>query len=53
MEQAIVVHPSLGGFGADDIARTNALLDAFRGRRIVLQWVPHGYGHRGMNFSNT
>jgi glycosyltransferase involved in cell wall biosynthesis len=48
---SVVVHPSLGGFGADDIARTNALLDAFpRPRRIVLQWVPHGYGHRGMNF---
>jgi Glycosyl transferases group 1 len=46
----VEVHPSLGGFGADDIARTGALLDAFpRPRRIVLQWVPHGYGRRGMN----
>ena len=47
---SVEVHPSLGGFGAGDIARTSALLDAFpRPRRIVLQWVPHGYGRRGMN----
>ena len=49
---SVEVHPSLGGFGAGDIARTGALLDAFpRPRRIVLQWVPHGYGRRGMNVS--
>ena len=49
---SVEVHPSLGGFGAGDIARTGALLDAFpRPRRIVLQWVPHGYGRSGMNLS--
>ena len=49
---SVEVHASLGGFGAGDIARTGALLDAFsRPRRIVLQWVPHGYGRSGMNLS--
>jgi hypothetical protein len=49
---SVEVHPSLGGFDAADIARTDALLEAFpRPRRIVLQWVPHGYGRRGMNVS--
>jgi glycosyltransferase involved in cell wall biosynthesis len=49
---SLEVHPSLGGFDAGDIARTSALLDAFpRPRRLVLQWVPHGYGRRGMNVS--
>jgi Glycosyl transferases group 1 len=49
-DAGVEVHPSLGGFGADGIARTGALLDAFpRPRRIVLQWVPHGFGRRGMN----
>ena len=47
---SVEVHPSLGGFETGDIARTGALLDAFpRPRRIVLQWVPHGYGRSGMN----
>jgi glycosyltransferase involved in cell wall biosynthesis len=46
----IDVHPSLGRFGAGDLARTGALLDRLPApRRIVLQWVPHGYGRRGMN----
>ena len=46
----VEVQPSLGTFGAGDLARTGALLDRFPApRRIVLQWVPHGYGRRGMN----
>ena len=37
-------------FGDDDLERTGRLLDAFPApRTIVLQWVPHGYGRRGMN----
>jgi Glycosyl transferases group 1 len=44
------VHSSFGRFGAGDLARTAALLDRFPApRRLVLQWVPHGYGRRGMN----
>ncbi len=46
----VEVHTSLGAFGGEDLARTGALLDGFpEPRRIVLQWVPHGYGRRGMN----
>jgi glycosyltransferase involved in cell wall biosynthesis len=49
-DSAIVVHPDLGGFGAADLRRTNALLDTYPSpRRLVVQWVPHGYGHRAMN----
>ena len=47
---AIVVHPDLGGFGSADLRRTDALLDQFPSpRRLVVQWVPHGYGCRAMN----
>jgi glycosyltransferase involved in cell wall biosynthesis len=47
---AIVVHPDLGRFRAADLRRTSALLDAYPSpRRLVVQWVPHGYGQRAMN----
>ena len=44
------MHATLAAFGDDDLERTGRLLDAFPApRTIVLQWVPHGYGRRGMN----
>jgi glycosyltransferase involved in cell wall biosynthesis len=47
---AIVVHPDLGSFRAADLRRMSALLDAYASpRRLVVQWVPHGYGQRAMN----
>jgi glycosyltransferase involved in cell wall biosynthesis len=46
----IHVHNALGSFRADDFARTDALLNQqATPRRLILQWVPHGYGRRGMN----
>jgi len=46
----IHLHATLGAFGADDLAETDRRLDAFPApRSIVLQWVPHGFGRRGMN----
>jgi glycosyltransferase involved in cell wall biosynthesis len=46
----IHVHPSLGGFAPEDLARTGTALDAWTApRRVVVQWVPHGYGRRGLN----
>jgi glycosyltransferase involved in cell wall biosynthesis len=49
---AFTVHPELGSFGRSDLARTSRLLDAFPApRRLVVQWVPHGYGFRAMNVS--
>jgi glycosyltransferase involved in cell wall biosynthesis len=44
------VHTTLGGFTPGDLARTDAALDSNPGRRdILVQWVPHGFGYRGMN----
>jgi hypothetical protein len=44
------VDDGLGGFNASDLAHTGRLLDRCPGpRRLVLQWVPHGYGRRGLN----
>lgn len=46
----IAVHPELGQFLPADLRRVDALLDAFPSpRRLVVQWVPHGYGQRAMN----
>jgi hypothetical protein len=50
--EGIHLHATLGAFGADDLAATDRALDAFPApRSILLQWVPHGFGHRGMNFA--
>jgi hypothetical protein len=47
---AVRVHPDLGQFRVKDLRRTGNLLDAFPApRRLIVQWVPHGYGYRAMN----
>lgn len=47
---AITVHPELGRFRPADLRRAGSLLDEFPSpRRLVVQWVPHGYGQRAMN----
>jgi glycosyltransferase involved in cell wall biosynthesis len=49
-ERTVTVHRTLGGFGRADLQRTDAALRAFPApRRILVQWVPHGYGRRAMN----
>jgi glycosyltransferase involved in cell wall biosynthesis len=46
----LAVHPELGRFRSADLARVSALLDRFeRPRRLLVQWVPQGYGFRAMN----
>jgi glycosyltransferase involved in cell wall biosynthesis len=46
------VHSELGQFRAADLQRAGKLLDAFPGpRRLLVQWVPHGYGWRSMNLA--
>ena len=46
----IEVHATLGTFSPSDLARTDTLLDAFAPPRdLLVQWVPHGFGYRGMN----
>jgi glycosyltransferase involved in cell wall biosynthesis len=46
----VAVHAELGRFRPVDLRRAGALLDACPApRRLVLQWVPHGFGLRAMN----
>ncbi|HET9360669.1 MAG TPA: glycosyltransferase family 4 protein [Vicinamibacterales bacterium] len=44
------VHPDPGRFRPSDLRKLGARLDQFPSpRRILVQWVPHGYGYRSMN----
>ena len=44
------VHAELGSFRRGDLQRTGEMLDRFTApRRVIVQWVPHGYGRRSMN----
>lgn len=46
----VQVHDTLGSFTAADLSRVDAVLNRQSSpRRVVLQWVPHGYGRRGVN----
>ena len=48
----VIVHDTLGTFSPADLARAGRLIEASaEPRRVVVQWVPHGYGRRGMNVS--
>jgi glycosyltransferase involved in cell wall biosynthesis len=44
------VHPDLGGIGPADLARLGERLNGFPApRRLLVQWVPHGFGYHSMN----
>jgi glycosyltransferase involved in cell wall biosynthesis len=44
------VHPVPGRFRPSDLRRLGARLDQFPPlRRILVQWVPHGFGYHSMN----
>jgi glycosyltransferase involved in cell wall biosynthesis len=46
----VTVHRELGKISPADLDRVGRQLDGFPGpRRILVQWVPHGYGYRSMN----
>ena len=46
----VVVHRDLGRFSGSDLRRAGRMLNQFKGpRRLLVQWVPHGYGYRSMN----
>jgi glycosyltransferase involved in cell wall biosynthesis len=48
----VVVHRELGRMSPADLRRVSQLLDQFPApRRILMQWVPHGYGYRSMNLA--
>lgn len=49
-DAAITVSRVLGSVGRVDLRRADAVLDGrIRPNRLVVQWVPHGYGWRSMN----
>lgn len=49
-EQGVVVHRKLGKATPADLRGVGRMLDQFPGpRRLLVQWVPHGYGYRSMN----
>jgi glycosyltransferase involved in cell wall biosynthesis len=46
----VQVHAALGAMSPADLRRVDAELDACPGpRRLLVQWVPHGFGYRSMN----
>jgi glycosyltransferase involved in cell wall biosynthesis len=46
----VTVHQELGRISPKDLRRVGRMLDKFPGpRRLLVQWVPHGYGYRSMN----
>jgi len=48
----VTVHRELGHFSIMDLHRVGRLLDRFPSpRRLLVQWVPHGYGYRAMNLA--
>ena len=46
----VQVHTMLGAFTPADLSRTNAALERYDAPRdLLVQWVPHGFGYRGLN----
>ena len=46
----VTVHPVLGALSIPDLRDAGRLLNQYAGpRRILVQWVPHGYGYRSLN----
>jgi len=46
----VTVHPALGGISHHDLRAVDDQLDRFPApRRLLVQWVPHGFGYRSMN----
>ncbi len=46
----VFVHRELGKLAAGDFRRVSRLLNQFdEPRRLLVQWVPHGFGYRAMN----
>lgn len=48
--RGVTVRRELGGFRPSDLRRAGRALDGCASpRRLLVQWVPHGYGYRSMN----
>jgi glycosyltransferase involved in cell wall biosynthesis len=49
-DERVEVHMTLGQFRRSDLRETGRLLDECETpRRLLVQWVPHGFGFRSMN----
>ncbi len=49
-ESRVIVQRDLGNLGPSDLWRVSQRLKQFAApRRLLVQWVPHGYGYRSMN----
>lgn len=48
--KSVTIHRQLGKFSLAEMRRAGREMNRFSiPRRILLQWVPHGYGYRSMN----
>ena len=48
----VAVHRALGRFALADLRRVGKMLNRFSTpRRLLVQWVPHGYGYQSLNLS--
>jgi glycosyltransferase involved in cell wall biosynthesis len=48
----ITVHQQLGTISQADLRRVSGELERYAApRRLLVQWVPHGYGYRSMNLA--
>jgi glycosyltransferase involved in cell wall biosynthesis len=46
----VELHPVLGNFSVRDLHATGRQLDRFPSpRRLLVQWVPHGFGYKSLN----
>src|SRR5512132_4091512 len=51
-QPGVTVHRTFGTFSTKDLGRTARALDEYQApRRLIVQWVPHGFGWRGMNLA--
>lgn len=49
-DTGVHVHGEMGGIGPRDLRRLDRRLNQYEGpRRVLVQWVPHGFGYRSMN----
>lgn len=50
MVPGVCLHPQVGGLTPFNLREIDRHLDRVAGpRRLLVQWVPHGYGYRSMN----
>lgn len=53
LSEKLAVHPTLGRFDGPDLSATQQAMQHVQSspRDILVQYVPHGYGHRSMNLA--